>query len=143
MLDDIERLTVNVTRRGAVDEHELTRAGNTLGIPWPDDYRSYMLETGGGEGWVGGGYLALWPVEELVEINGPTVQEFEPELVGIGTDGAGELFAYDTSQGTPQLVMTPLVDLARSSWIAIGSFHELLVRLAEDRLFDSRDIARH
>lgn len=98
---------------------------------------AYMLNAGGGEGWVEKGYLALWSAGDIVETNGRTVQAFEPNLVGIGTNGGGELFAYDTSRETPRIVMTPMVDLSRSSWVDIGSFHDLLRRLSEDRLFEN------
>jgi len=130
---EVERLTEKLAKPGPIAQDALDASGQALGITWPDDYRSYMLEAGGGEGWIGDGYLALWPANELVETNLAVIKDFAPNLVGIGTNGGGELFAYDTSKPNPVVVMAPSVDLG--SPIEVGSFRELLRRLATDQLF--------
>ena len=40
-----------------------------LGFQLPVDYRSFLLKSNGGEGFVGEHYLVLWKVEELIEFN--------------------------------------------------------------------------
>lgn len=77
---------------------------------------------------------ALWPATDLVDNNeAASVQAFAPSLVGIGTNGGGELFAFDRSVSPPTLVMVPLVGL--DAPVIMGTFRDLLRRLAADKLF--------
>jgi hypothetical protein len=131
---DVERLTAQLRTHGRIPVDIMDRAATTLGIDWPGDYRAFMVEHGGGEGWVGPGYLALWRADELVENNQSAgVRVNAPHLVGIGGDGGDELFAFDRSTYPPVLVMVPLIGLDHP--VQIGTFTDLLRRLAADNLF--------
>ena len=66
------------------------------------------------------------------------IQKNAPHLAGIGSDGGGELFAFDISTDSPTLVMVPDVGLDQP--VHFGTFTELLRRLAADDLFGSHDI---
>jgi hypothetical protein len=129
-----DSVTEDLTTPGPVSVDVMDRAGTALGITWPADYLTFMVEHGGGEGWVGAGYLALWPANALLETNQlAEVQVNAPHLVGIGGDGADELFAFDRSAEPPTLVMVPLVGLDEP--VRVGTFSDLLRRLADDDLF--------
>lgn len=134
---ELAGLTAHLVTPGPVPAGDVEAVGKALGIAWPGDYLGFMVEAGGGEGWVGPGYLSLWPVGDLVQNNlAVDLPTFAPNLVGIGTDGGGELFAFESSASPPSIVMVPLVGLDQP--IEIGSFSDLLRRLDADQLFELR-----
>ena len=83
-------------------EGEVEDAQSVLELQLPSEYLTVMRKHGGGEGWVEDGeYLKLWPVSELVANNRSLeAKRLVPGVVLIGTNGAGELFAYQSESGT-------------------------------------------
>jgi hypothetical protein len=64
----------------------------------PEDYKQFLQFTNGIEGETADRYLVLWGVEELVELNQAYhVKEFASNIILIGSDGAEEAFALDTT----------------------------------------------
>ena len=63
----------------------------------PDDYLAFMSEHNGGEGPLGeNNYGRFYKMEELQEVNDDyEVGKWWPGHVVIGTDGGGELWAYN------------------------------------------------
>ena len=61
----------------------------------PDGYTAFLGRGDGGEGFIGERYVRLWRAEELIGMNrGYNVAEFFPDVFFIGTDGAGEAYAF-------------------------------------------------
>jgi len=97
------------------------------GIELPEDYLSLLRLSNGGEGPLGlefPGWFQLWPVEKILDLNrGYEVHEYMPGLFGFGSNGGGELLAFDTRRGPPwTIVVVPF----------IGMSEEALVEIADD-----------
>ncbi|WP_175728754.1 SMI1/KNR4 family protein [Burkholderia ambifaria] len=75
----------------------------------PPNYKDLLLWSDGGEGEVGDLYLALWAVEQVVELNAlySITKRMGHEFVGIGTDGGDYCFALDL-RGGERFVVVPL-----------------------------------
>lgn len=88
----IDRMELNPpTARNALMDVEAK-----LGIKLPDQHISLMMESNGAEGNIGSSYLAIWAVEQIVQLNeGYAVNEFTPGLVYFGSDGGGMAYAFE------------------------------------------------
>lgn len=76
----------------------------------PEDYREFLQFTNGLEGETADNYLVLWSAEELVELNQAyNVKEFVSNIVIIGSDGAEDAFAFDTTNMT--IVKLPFIGM--------------------------------
>ncbi|WP_426303948.1 SMI1/KNR4 family protein [Acidovorax facilis] len=101
--------------------------------PLPVDYKDFLKNTNGGEGFVGENYLILWTAEELAQFNNEyQVKDYAPGLVLFGSDGGGEGYAFDTRTIPAPIVRVPFIgmDLAYIRPMA-DSFSEFLNKLAE------------
>jgi hypothetical protein len=93
---------------GPTPEAEIRAAEASIHHELPPDLRDFLLGFGGGEGWIGSGYIAIYSAQELAEAHdGYRVDEFFSDLVLIGTNRGGEAFAIDRSSG--RYVMTLLI----------------------------------
>jgi SMI1/KNR4 family protein SUKH-1 len=79
-------------RRGATDE-QLDAAEKGLGVTLPDDYRSLMHRSDGGEAGFGHSWVRVWPIQDLVEHNDGYL--VPPGFTYFGTNGGGEAYAWD------------------------------------------------
>ena len=62
-----------------------------LSVKLPADYRAFLIESDGLEGFVGEHYLVLFGAGKIVHLNEiAETSEFAPGLVLIGGDGGGE-----------------------------------------------------
>lgn len=94
------------------------------GVELPEEYLSLLLLSNGGGGPLGvePGWFQLWPVEEVLSLNrGYEVQENVPGLFGFGSNGGGELLAFDTRKGLPwRIVMVPFIPMEVDEIIEIA-----------------------
>ena len=78
----------------------------------PDEFVAYHSRSSRLEGPVSSGVLRwfqLWPLPEIYLNNERYhVADFAPDLFGIGSDGGGEMLAFDAQN---QLVMVPFVGM--------------------------------
>ena len=90
-------------------EEKLREAEIKLEINFPAQYKEFMLESNGVEGSIGGNsYLAIWHIEEIVELNeAHKVSEFTPGLVYFGSDGGGIVYAFDKRDKNIPIVEFP------------------------------------
>jgi hypothetical protein len=90
----------------------------------PAAYLAQLAVSDGGEGDLGvePGWIAVWPCEEVISSNaGYSVPEFLRGFVGFGSNGGGELLAFDLRGEEPYpIVMVPL-----SRWIPRKQFGSL------------------
>ena len=65
----------------------------------PKDYKDFLLHSNGGEGEIGeNGYLRLFPIEELIEVNNDySIFEYLNNILVFGSDGGGIGYAFDVS----------------------------------------------
>ena len=87
-------------------------AERTLALRFPADYTSWLQDNDGLEGNLGGCYVSLYAVEELVELNRRSaVAECMPGLILIGTDGGGEAIGLDLRGADSSVVLVNLNSL--------------------------------
>ena len=96
----------------------------TAQIQLPADYVRFLSISNGGEGdlAIEPGWVAFWPAEHILELN----REYEitalaPGLFGFGSNGGGELLAFDTRGGVPYpVVAVPFIPLDLSHVIRVA-----------------------
>ena len=87
----------------------------TSGIRLREDYAAFLMQSNGGEGFIGEGYAMLWRLEELLEKNDAyKVDEYAPGLFLFGSDGGGEAFAFDIRSDKRPIVSVPFIPLNHS-----------------------------
>jgi hypothetical protein len=84
-------------------------------VELPTDYISFLARTNGGCGGIAcpADGFDLWPAEKVIENNDSyQTGEFIPGFLGFGSNGGGELFAFDARQGQPYpVVMIPFIPM--------------------------------
>lgn len=115
----------------------VTRLQSMAGIPLPPAYLSYLRRAGGGEGDLGvePGWIQFWPVEKVLELNRAyEVHQNLPGFFGFGSNGAGELLAFDMREaGDPPVVMVPFIPMsAEDAQLVATTFEELIRRLPDE-----------
>ena len=97
----------------------------------PEDYKEFLCQRNGGEGFVGDRYLVLFQIESLKKQNdGYNFADFFPGLLLIGSDGAGEAFAFDTTREPWSVVMLPFIGFIKDAKPVGKNFEEFLLNLA-------------
>ena len=102
----------------------------------PSQYRLFMSDRDGGEGFVGGQYLILWRASELLEFNREyEVEKYAPGLLLFGSNGGGEAFAFDTREVSVRIVMVPFIGMSLKDAAPVAdSFENFLSSLADGTL---------
>jgi hypothetical protein len=77
------------------------------------------------------GYLQLWPQEEIEQWNQDyEVPEYAPGFVGFGSDGGGEMLAFD-AEGA--VYMIPFIGMSIEDAKKIGSsWSEIVSRITDE-----------
>src|SRR5438128_113168 len=97
------------------------------GIKLPADYVQFLKRMNGGEGFVGGGYVIIYPIEKLLENNrGYRFEEYVPELFLFGSNGGGEAFAFDRRTKDWSVVMVPFIPLDLKEANAVAACFDAL-----------------
>lgn len=81
-------------------------------FPLPDDYKKFMSWSNGGEGYIGSQYLALWKIEDVMQLNNDyRIQKYlSKKSLAIGTDGGDNCIGFYFSKPT-FVFLQPLGDL--------------------------------
>jgi hypothetical protein len=104
------------------------------GFRLPTEYRMFLQNHNGGEGFIGSGaYVILWRLEELLKMNvAYEVEEYVPGFFFFGSDGGGEAFAFDRTKEMA-IVSMPFVgmepDLATPIALTFGDFLKALAKV--------------
>lgn len=115
-------------------EDKLREAEITIGWELPADYRSFLVKSNGGNGFIGNTYLILWAIEELCRFNKEyRVNNYTPGLILFGSTGGGEAYAFDTRKKPSFILRIPFVgmDFQYGTPIA-NNFDELTSKLVSD-----------
>ena len=90
----------------------------------PADHLAFLRKSDGGEGDLGvePGWIVLWSANELVDANRDyCVSEFMPGFFGFGSNGGGEMFAFDFHQpGKASVVMVPFIPMDADEAVLLG-----------------------
>jgi hypothetical protein len=100
----------------------------------PDAYFMLLRFSNGGEGDLGiePGWFCPWPADEVLKRNRDNeIADNMPGLFGFGSNGAGELIAFDLRHGPPwPVVMAPFIGMEPATVIRIAAdFDEFLSRV--------------
>ena len=96
----------------------------------PDDFVQYLESGGPREAFTSDepGYFSLWKLEEIPKNNlEAEVAEFAPGFIGVGTNGGGELIAFDCSG---EVFLIPMVGMDPEDAERIASnWQEVVLRI--------------
>jgi cell wall assembly regulator SMI1 len=125
-----ERLA-GIEGNDGASEAEVKRAEEECKLQFPPDYRNFLVEMNGGEGFIGEHYLMLWKAMELVEFNRDyQVDIYAPGLLLIASNGGGEGFGFDTRDSTLPIVQVPFIGMSLDSAVLVASsFSDLIARM--------------
>jgi hypothetical protein len=101
-------------------------------IELPEEYLTLMLHSNGGEGdlAIEPGWFQIWPAEQVIELNrGYEVEKNAPGFFAFGSDGGGEMLAFDIREGKPwKVVMIPFIPMTADHAVTIAEDFEAFVR---------------
>jgi hypothetical protein len=129
MFDNLTEFNGNAS---ATNESVL-RFEESIGSKMPEDYLAFLKRFNGGEGYIGDdAYVILWSTDEIICFNREyEVSENCPELLLIGSNGAGEAYAFDRRSKPWHVVQVPFVGMESSLCDDMGrTFSEFIERLA-------------
>lgn len=120
-------------KRATDPDQALASLKRSAGFPMPADYLHFLRHYAGFEGAIGGQYLRLEDVEEVLETNeGYEVQRRLPRTLMIGSNGGGEFIAIVYMEDTQgyKIVLSPFADMDERYHVWIGNtFSDFLGRL--------------
>ncbi|NJM41208.1 MAG: SMI1/KNR4 family protein [Anaerolineae bacterium] len=108
----LAKMTKSLDFNAGTQIETISAASEQLMIDFPDDYVEFMISKNGGEGFVGESYLVLWKAEDLQSLNEAyEMREFFPGLVAFGSDGGGDGYAFQKTNGQTAIVQFPFIGL--------------------------------
>ena len=106
----LEKLTNSFDTVSPATSSAIETAEKFFNLKLSTDYKEFLQFTNGLEGETTDSYLVLWSAEELVELNQAyNVKEFVSNIILIGSDGAEDAFAFDTTNMT--IVKLPFIGM--------------------------------
>jgi hypothetical protein len=103
-----------------------------IGFELPHDYKYYICNYNGFEGFIGEEFFKLWNIDFIIETNiAYQIIESLPSTFGIGSNGSSEFMAIEAvGQNNHHIVLSPFIDLDKQYNKEIGySFTDTLIRL--------------
>ena len=124
-------LAADLLSRGGATTEAIAAAEQALGTKLPPSLAQFVAQADAAEGWVAGDYLALWPVDQLADLNTRAkVAEFAPNLVAFATNAGGEGYFFDRTTG--EFINSPMIGLGYIDPTMAGrDFEEFLAWLAK------------
>ncbi len=139
-MNDLHRLTTNTHwyPQAPASRTALGTLIATCGVTLPDEYVSFLAFSNGGAGELGvePGWFSLWPAEEVVTLNQAYgIPEWLPGFFGFGSNGGGELLAFDTRNLPPwKVVMVPFIVLDEKEAVIVTNQFATFVNAIGRRL---------
>jgi cell wall assembly regulator SMI1 len=133
MSTPLENCLADFSVQSGAAEHLLQVVEKDSGVLLPNDYRSFLMRSNGGEGFVGKHYLILWKAEELCQFNHDyQVNEYAPGFFMFGSTGGGDGFAFDTRSTPYRVMQVPFIGMSvDDAFFVAESFTRLLERMIE------------
>jgi hypothetical protein len=127
----MDELLVEFHRSAPCPLAEIDAAEAALKMALPADYRAFLEMSDGGEGFIGVDYLILWRASELQPFNRDyAVPTYAAGLVGFGSNGGGEMFAFDGRFQPPPVVIVPFIGMSHDDAAVVAdTFIGLLRRM--------------
>jgi hypothetical protein len=106
-------------------------------VPLPSSYFDQLAISNGGEGDLAKepGWISFWRAEDVVELNAKyEVNEQLPGFFAFGSNGGGELLAFDARRGEPfPIVAVPFLPMdPQVSMRVAASFDELRTLIGKE-----------
>jgi len=103
----------------------------------PKEYLALLRYSDGGEGKLNleTGWFMLWSSAEVIELNkGYEIDKNLPGYFGFGSNGGGELLAFDMESGRPwKIVMIPFIPMsAKEAEVIANNFEEFIKAIGRD-----------
>ncbi|WP_437813339.1 SMI1/KNR4 family protein [Sorangium sp. So ce1078] len=129
----IDSVTAQLERNPPASAQDVASFISNLKFVLPPGYIEFMRQSDGAEGPIGrkGSYLVLWSLAKILELNAQYhIDEFAPHLLAFGSDGGGEVFAFDHRTDPATIVRVPFVGF--DDEVSYGNrFDGFLRRLSE------------
>lgn len=121
-------------RQPPATESIVAKLASESGYNLPEDYLTFLRQTNGGEGELGvqPGWFQIWNAEEVIEFGVEyEVPKYAPGFFAIGSNGGGEILAFDTRNGTPwTIVALPCIGLEPDAAMTVASsFNEFVAQM--------------
>ena len=107
-----------VANAGATDD-EINALTASAPHPLTNTYLSLLRTANGGEAEIGANtdsdasYLVLWAASEVVPFNADyEIRKYAPAFFAFGSNGGGELFAFDTRISDDSVFMLPMIGMS-------------------------------
>jgi hypothetical protein len=115
----------------------ITQLMQGSGLPLPPDYLAFLKFSNGWDGLLGvePGWCVIWPADEVLESHEALDLATEiPGFWAFGSNGAGELLAFNTQVAHPwPVVMIPYISLDPKEALPVASsFAELVSQMGID-----------
>jgi hypothetical protein len=132
LLDILSDPDARWAREPAANPHSLRQLRAEAPHPLPASYLAFLAFSNGGEGplAVTPGWFVIWPAEEVLESNqGYKVDKELPGFFGFGSNGGGELLAFDTRSPQPwKIVIVPFIPLQERYALVVAESFEQFVK---------------
>jgi hypothetical protein len=131
MKTPFEEIFADFTVEPPATEQVIEAVEKTLGKPLPSDYREFLLQYNGGEGFIGKHYLILWKADELIQFNRDyQVHDYAPGFFMFGSTGGGDGYAFDTRINPYRIMQVPFIGMSLEDGFSVAdSFRLLLERM--------------
>jgi hypothetical protein len=103
----------------------------------PPEYRALIDSLGAGEGFIATRFLRLYPLDELAAANRAyDVLTYLPQHLLFGSDGGGQAFLFELSDGPVRVVEVPFIPLdpayATATYEDFVAFMEAIATIPDD-----------
>ena len=131
MNDRIRNITAEMEKTDGATEQSLDKLSAHFGVVLPAEYVEFMSMTNGADGPIGSSeYLQIWPVEEVIQLDGgiEDMKEEHPEWLFFGGMGGGGRYAFDKRYQPMPVIQVDLSD-PDYNYVRGASFEEFLENL--------------
>ena len=112
-------------RKPPAEEAQIQSLVSQSGVELPGEYLAFLRYSNGGAGEldIEPGWFQIWPAEEVIEANRELEVEANiPGYFGFGSNGGGELLAFDTRTPNPWGVyMVPFIPMEEAEAVKVTS----------------------
>src|ERR1700682_724190 len=113
MISPVHKFMTGFISLPSASAEALQAAERAIGKMLPEDYKTFLLEHNGGDGFIGGDYVILWKAEELSKFNdGYEVSKYAPGLLMFGSNGGGDGLAFDTRTSPYHVMQVPFIGMS-------------------------------
>jgi len=119
--------------RDPASSTELKQVEEVLQRKLPLDFREFLSQTNGGEGFIGDNYLIVWGTAELAEMNHSyEAAEMIPGMLIFGSSGGGEAYCFDYRSQAVQVVRVPFIGMClEDAKLMAANFRDFLGNLSK------------